>query len=200
MTMPEPTANLLIVDDNPLMRTALSAVFTRSGYRVRSAQDGFAALAELRLEVPDLILSDLNMAGMSGFEFLSVVCRRFPAVRVVAMSGAYSGDEVPPGVMADAFYEKATSIAALLRIVEGMCNIGSLRARGGSGASAPIWLSTNGHDPAGKPFVMISCPECLRAFIQVLAETSFLFRETGCVHCDSPIQYAIVQPMEFARL
>ena len=55
----------------------------------------------------DLIISDLNMPQMSGFEFLSVVRRRFPDIPVIAVSGAYdSGDQVPGGVIADAFYSK----------------------------------------------------------------------------------------------
>ena len=82
--MPPEKAKLLIVDDDPQMRTLLSVILAESGYRVRSAEDGFSALAEIRKEIPDIILSDLNMPGMSGFELLSVVRRRFPAIRVVA--------------------------------------------------------------------------------------------------------------------
>jgi len=43
---------------------------------------------------------------MSGFELLSVVRRRFPAIQLIAMSGAFSGDGIPPGVAADAFMKK----------------------------------------------------------------------------------------------
>jgi DNA-binding response OmpR family regulator len=58
----------------------------------------------------DLVISDLNMPQMSGFEFLSVIRRRVPQVLVIAMSGAYAaGDEVPGGVIADAFYAKGPS-------------------------------------------------------------------------------------------
>src|ERR1700747_2682690 len=96
--MPHAQAKLLIVDDDPSLRMSLSHIFTEWGYSVRSAEDGFSALFEIRQEIPDIILSDLNMPGMSGFEFLSVVRRRFPEIHVIAMSGAFSGDGVPPGV------------------------------------------------------------------------------------------------------
>ncbi len=61
---------------------------------------------------------------MSGFELLSVVRRRFPAIQVIAMSGAYSCDGVPPGVAADAFYQKGTHPGLLFRIVKGNVAIG----------------------------------------------------------------------------
>ena len=82
---------------------------------MRSAEDGFSALAEIRREVPGVLLSDLNMPGMSGFELLSVVRRRFPSIQVIAMSGAFSGDGIQPGVAADAFYAKGANLRNLLQ-------------------------------------------------------------------------------------
>jgi DNA-binding NarL/FixJ family response regulator len=85
---------------------------------VRSAEDGFSALREIANEAPELLLSDLNMPGISGFELLSEVRRRFPAIRTIAMSGSFCGDEVPSGVAADGFYQKGSSVVALLRMME----------------------------------------------------------------------------------
>lgn len=77
-------------------------------------------MREIQNEVPELILSDLNMPGMSGFDLLSVVRRRFPAIRTIAMSGSFSGNEVPSGVAADAYFQKGSSIAALLRLMDAL--------------------------------------------------------------------------------
>ena len=118
--MPETKTSLLIVDDEPSVRESLLFVLTKAGYSVRAAEDGFSALIEIQKETPDIVLSDLNMPGMSGFELLSVVRRRFPAIPVIAMSGAFSGDEVPSGVVADAFYQKGSSLGALLMIMGGL--------------------------------------------------------------------------------
>ena len=107
----------LIVDDDPLIRTSMTHLFTELGYSVRSAEDGFSALRHIRSELPEIILSDLNMPGMSGFELLSVVRRQFPAIHTIAMSGAFSGIEIPPGVEADAFYEKGSGMGALLQLL-----------------------------------------------------------------------------------
>src|SRR5690349_2650427 len=103
-----PKNRILIVDDDPSIRTMVATTLSVEGYEVATAEDGFDALLQLKTKVPELIVSDLNMPHMSGFEFLSVIRRRFPEILVVAMSGAYeSGDAIPGGVIADAFYAKA---------------------------------------------------------------------------------------------
>ena len=124
--MPARKNNLLIVEDDAQLRILLEAVLTQSGYKVRSAEDGFSALAEMRAEMPDLILSDLYMPGMSGFELLSVVRRRFPEVTVIAMSSAFAGGEIPTGVAADAFYQKASGVPPLLRLLAEAASIDDL--------------------------------------------------------------------------
>jgi CheY-like chemotaxis protein len=84
---------------------------------VRSASDGFSALALIQELVPQVLLSDLNMPGMSGFELLSVVRRVHPAIFVIATSGSFSGKSGPHGI-ADAFYEKADSSTLVHRLSE----------------------------------------------------------------------------------
>ena len=70
------------------------------------------------------------MPGMSGFELLSVVRRRFPAVLVIAMSGAFSGDQVPSGVTADAFYPKGNGVAVLMQTRSQGCRVYNNRLPG----------------------------------------------------------------------
>ena len=192
--MPYAKVKLLVVDDDASLLMLLSQIFTESGYNVRSAEDGFSALAEIRNEIPNIILSDLNMPGMSGYEFLSVVRRRFPAIRTIAMSGGLSGDGVPPGVVADAFYEKGINLSSLLQIMHDMAHM-EWQFFQHPGTLAPIWIPKNGHDPSGEEYVTVTCPECLRAFPQVLGKDILLINETDCVHCSSLVHYAIVQPM-----
>jgi DNA-binding response OmpR family regulator len=62
--------NLLIVDDDALLRSSLFHTLSLAGYRVRCADGGHSALSKLEREVPDLLLSDLEMPGLSGFEWL----------------------------------------------------------------------------------------------------------------------------------
>ena len=74
--------------------------------RCNAPCDGFDGLTALKHSPPDMIISDLQMPNMSGFEFLSVVRKRFPNIPTIAISGAFSGMDVPEGVLADAFFEK----------------------------------------------------------------------------------------------
>jgi DNA-binding NtrC family response regulator len=127
--MNETKANLLIVDDEPSIRMSLSHVLAEIGYRVRTAEDGVTALVAINEEVPDILVSDLNMPGMSGFELLANVRRHFPATHTIAMSGAFSGTEVPSGVAADAFYQKGSSLGSLLRMIENLPSHGRVLVR-----------------------------------------------------------------------
>jgi CheY-like chemotaxis protein len=113
-------SRLLIVDDEPSIRYSLSCILTEIGYNVRSAEDGISALLEIGSDVPEILLSDLHMPGMSGFELLSEVRQRFPEIQTIAMSGAFLGDEVPSGVAADGFYQKGSSTGSLLRIMSSL--------------------------------------------------------------------------------
>ena len=193
----DPPAKLLIVDDEPLIRASLSEVLAELGFSVRSAEDGFSALAEIRKEIPDILLSDLNMPDMSGFELLSVVHRRFPSIRVIAMSGAFSGDEVPSGVAADAFYQKGCGVRSFLRIIGGLAQPKRLRANQQTDA-APLWIQRNGNNAAGEPYVSITCPDCLRTLQQTVGGALSPIREAHCVHCANTVYYAIVDPVDWS--
>ncbi len=65
-------SRLLVVDDEPLMRQMMSDLLVSRGYEVLTAQDGFDALSQLKSRLPDLIISDLKMPRMSGFELLAI--------------------------------------------------------------------------------------------------------------------------------
>jgi CheY-like chemotaxis protein len=122
------TSDILVVDDSPLLRSVLLEMLRECGFSVRTASDGFTALATMRDRLPDVLLSDLQMPGMSGFELLSIVRHRFPSVAAVAMSGAYAGADIPSGVAADAFYPKgACSFDRLIEIVTCLTECGDLR-------------------------------------------------------------------------
>jgi len=87
---------VLVVDDEAAVRDVTMRAVARAGYRVLGAGSGMQALDLLSREADPsvvLLLTDLMMPEMSGHELASRVAERFPAVRIVTMSG-YSTDEL----------------------------------------------------------------------------------------------------------
>jgi len=64
--MPNLKASLLIVYDDHAITTTWSQIFREFGHQVPTADDGFSALQQIRNEVPDVLLSDVNMPRTSG--------------------------------------------------------------------------------------------------------------------------------------
>ena len=187
---------LLIVDDEPVTRTLLTQIFSNLGHEVKTAEDGFSALEQIREDVPDVLLSDLNMPGMSGFELLSVVRRRIPEIYVIATSGAFTGDAVPHGIAADAFYEKATGLPSLFQIMHDAA-LPEQTPRAGSSADIPIWISPTERDASSKARVLIGCTQVAQRVLPLAVDAAdFVIHETACVYCDTIIHYATVHPMD----
>jgi CheY-like chemotaxis protein len=183
--------SILIVDDNLALRSTLSSILAEAGYDISVAEDGFSALAGIRHQTPDVVISDLYMPGMSGFELLSIIRRRFPRIRVIAMSGAFSAHEVPPGVAADGFYAKGRgSVAPLLYLAQALTQ-NELPL--GRESPVPIWISRTQSDPCADARIVITCPECLRPFSQSASNVEPQGVEARCLHCSSTVQFALVQ-------
>src|SRR5579859_1473448 len=193
--MPQPSKHeILIVDDEAVVRDTLAMLLQASGYDVSTAVNGFDALLQLKRKVPAIVLSDLNMPQMSGFEFLSIVRRRFPKISVIAMSGAYhSSDAVPGGVIADAFYSKGQSNPeVLLLTVAELIRTHAAHAVAHERESAPVWIPRNGEDSHGIPYVVLTCTECLRSFpLSVAVEDLQKIQETPCLFCPNTVRYVI---------
>ena len=66
------TANILIVDDQPANLRVLSTMLKEHNYKVRKTISGQVAIEAINLEIPDLILLDIKMPEMDGYE----VCQR----------------------------------------------------------------------------------------------------------------------------
>jgi DNA-binding response OmpR family regulator len=66
---------ILLIEDDPLVRRGLQLALSRHGHDVRTADTGEDGLAELRSSMPDLVVLDLMLPGIDGFE----VCRRIRA-------------------------------------------------------------------------------------------------------------------------
>lgn len=76
-------AHVLVVDDEPHLRSVLRRILEHEGYRVDTAADGRTALDLVEKEAPDLLLLDIMMPGISGREVCREVRRIAPATRVI---------------------------------------------------------------------------------------------------------------------
>jgi two-component system response regulator HydG len=83
---------ILVVDDEPIVLDILGEVLAREGFHVSKTHDAQNALEVLARDPHELVLCDIRMPGMDGFEFLRHVHRGHPATDVVLMTGYASLD------------------------------------------------------------------------------------------------------------
>jgi two-component system, OmpR family, alkaline phosphatase synthesis response regulator PhoP len=113
---------ILAVDDEPNIVRLIEVNLTRHGYQVETANNGVQALEKIRASRPDLVVSDVMMPEMDGFELLSSI-RRDPALESlpVIMLTAKAGDkDVMSGYSrgADMYLTKPFNPAELLAFVK----------------------------------------------------------------------------------
>lgn len=83
---------VLVVDDNDAIRQLIKIVLENHGYAVEVAPDGKEAIEKASEHGFDLVITDLVMPRQEGIETIMLLRRHHPAVRIVAMSGAFGGD------------------------------------------------------------------------------------------------------------
>jgi DNA-binding response OmpR family regulator len=125
---------ILIADDEPNIVTALEFLLQKSGYEVLLARDGEAALQQIELHLPDLVLLDVMMSVKSGYE----VCQRMRArpewqrIKIVMLSAKGREAEVSKGLSlgADSYVTKPFSNKELVSRIDAL--LGSPAPPGGT--------------------------------------------------------------------
>jgi len=82
---------ILLVDDDPQIRAICRTTLEESGYVVGDASNGKQALAAIKKAVYDLIVLDLCMPEVDGFEFLKAVRHKAPKLKIIVISGLPGG-------------------------------------------------------------------------------------------------------------
>lgn len=178
---------ILVVDDEPSICELIRRVLESRGYEVLTAADGLEALHALGRSLPDIIISDLNMPRMSGFEFLAVVRKRFPHIATIAITGESVAEGNPCKIPVDAVLQKSRYTSKelcgeILRLLEAS----PIRAEEKKRKVTPLFLS---RDKAGH--VIITCSNCLRP---TKVETPGLdggLHEMLCRSCGTPVIFKI---------
>ena len=183
---------ILVVDDEPSVRDMARQILESEGYEVLTAKDGLGGLNALSKSLPDLIISDLNMPWMSGFEFLAIVRKRFPHIATIAMSGEYIAGENPRGVLADAFLQKGQyTIKKLFQEIAGLLAASPIRSEREKSDIAPLFVPG---DKAG--YLIITCPKCLRPNRLEAMSLNGGIHQTICQSCRMPVKFEINHEVE----
>lgn len=93
-------AKILLADDEPRMHTLMSRIADDAGYEFVGAEDGYEALEKFREEQPDLVILDVMMPGMDGFQVCRKLREEHAMVPIIFLSA--KGDIVDKGVGFDA--------------------------------------------------------------------------------------------------
>lgn len=119
---------VLVVDDVPLNQLVVEKMLVKFGMKVTKAENGLDALEKIRAEIPNLVLLDLMMPVMDGFDFLRIARSKpeLASLKIIVLSALNSTEDIVRGYNAGAndfitkpiIYEKLiSSIANQLRLV-----------------------------------------------------------------------------------
>ena len=116
-----PPGNILIAEDDAVLRNLYIKKFALSGYQIRTAQDGEDALQQLRLLPPDVLILDLNMPKVNGLQVLQMLPRATRAFPIIILSN-YADENTKQQSMslgADAYFvKKDMTIKSLVEMAE----------------------------------------------------------------------------------
>jgi CheY-like chemotaxis protein len=183
---------ILVVDDEPSIREIAEQILESQKYEVLTAVDGLDGLHALSKSLPDVIISDLNMPRMSGFEFLAIVRKRFPHIATIAMSGEYITSENPSGILADAFLQKGQyAIKELFQEIAKLLAASPIRSEREKSDIAPLFVP---RDNAG--YLIITCPKCLRSNKLKAMSLDGGVHQTICQSCRMPVKFEINHDIE----
>jgi len=83
------TSDILVIEDDPIMREAVAEWLCAAGYSVRTADDGDTGLACVSTAPPALVVTDVHMPGTSGAIVISVLKQHHPEIPIIAISGLF---------------------------------------------------------------------------------------------------------------
>ena len=112
-------ATILVVDDDENTRELLRLHLSSAGYAVQLAEDAIAAGYSVLRSPPDLIISDIHMPHMDGFEFIAAVKadRTVPEIPVIFLTTAEEGDHRGKELGAVGYLTKPVRADRLLALV-----------------------------------------------------------------------------------
>lgn len=112
------THHILVVDDDSGIRSVIAELLADEGFDVATATNGSEALARIAQRRPTLVLLDLQMPVMSGWEVLTHLRKARVGVPVVFMTAGYRAQTEAERYGADGYVAKPFALDELLGVVE----------------------------------------------------------------------------------
>lgn len=94
----KPKAKILVVDDNFILREFMETVLLSYGYACVCVEDGLAAVNLLKSQTFDMVISDIEMPRLNGFQLLSHVKNKYPETKIIMISGKFRPDDTIHGL------------------------------------------------------------------------------------------------------
>ncbi len=117
--MSEPKRKVIIVDDDRETRELLNLALSREGFDVSEAANGLRLISNLHVDRPDLILMDVNMSWIDGFELCRSVRKnpQFHDIPIVFISGRTAPSDIKRGLDAGAsdYFTKPVELRRLVK-------------------------------------------------------------------------------------
>lgn len=114
-------ADILIAEDDPVLRNLYIKKFSVAGYEIRAVEDGEQALKALTDKIPDVLVLDIHMPKVDGFQVLEQYPkekRTFPVVMLTNFADEKSRERGKELGADDYFIKKDMTIKSLLEMVE----------------------------------------------------------------------------------
>jgi CheY-like chemotaxis protein len=109
--------SILVADNHDGVRETIATVLSMEGYRVIQAADGADVLELLERQVPDLLLLDLSMPKIDGWQVMGTIRPSYPNLPVIIMSATLHAETIAADLGANGFLVKPFQAPELLRIV-----------------------------------------------------------------------------------
>jgi len=118
------TKNVMIVDDEPDVLDTIAQILVRNGYKIIKAKNGQECLDRLKEEIPDVILLDIMMPGLTAKEILKAIEKdsRLSRVKIIFLTAIHMPEAEEGGLLASKqvvdFIEKPFTIRRMIDAIE----------------------------------------------------------------------------------
>lgn len=110
--------NLLIAEDNPDLRKIFAKAFEKTNFTIQLAEDGEDAIIKITQQLPDIIILDVDMPKLSGFDVMQYLHNTNRKTKIILVTGNSVASDAPEAEYADLVLVKPVSIHELVTLAK----------------------------------------------------------------------------------